>query len=188
MVTLNALGNTTTIAYLNGIKPDSTGTITVNFGSTIGYGFLNSITIQGMPSPDVIGADSTGMAGTIAASLVNRNGLTGLGASILDPTVAATPEASATGQNLNTSLGAYPNPFVGNVTVSYDFPQNVGKFTLMIVDGAGRIVRKEEFTNVAAGRWQQTMNLSGLPRGMYFVQVLGAKGEEAKSFKMVKVQ
>ncbi len=183
---INALGNTTTIAYIYGIKPDSTGTINMTMHSTVGYGFLNSITIQGMPSADVIGADSTGMAGTIAASLVNRNGLTGLGASILDPTVAATPEASATGLNLNTSLGAYPNPFVDNVTVSFDVKQNVGKFAVVIVDAGGRIVRKEEFTNVPGGRWQQTMNLSGLPRGMYFVQVLGS--EAVQSFKMVKVR
>jgi hypothetical protein len=188
-VSLNAFNNTTNMVFINGIKPDSTGTVYITFycDPATGYAMLNSVTIQGMPSADVIGADSLGTSGVIATALAN-NGLNGTGAAILSLATAVQP-VSTTIQGLNSSLGAYPNPFVDNVTVGFDFKQNVGKFAVVITDAAGRVVRREEFANGLAGRWQQTLNLSNLSRGTYFIQVLGTGITEAvQSFKMVKVR
>jgi large repetitive protein len=187
-VSLNAFNNTTNMVFINGVKPDSTGTVYITFfcDAATGYAMLNSLTIQAMPSPDVIGADSLGTSGIIATALAN-NGLNGTGAAILGLASAIQP-VSTTIQGLNTSLGAYPNPFVDNVTVSMDFKQDVSKFTVVLVDVAGRIVQRNEFDHAPAGRWQQTINLSNLPRGSYFMQVMGVFGESVKSFKLVKIK
>ncbi|MBS1606368.1 MAG: fibronectin type III domain-containing protein [Bacteroidetes bacterium] len=178
IVSLNAYNNTSNMVFINGVKPDSTGTVKIIFYTdvTTPYAMWTSLTIQGMPSPDVIAADSAGTAGTIATRRTN-NGLQGGANGLLstDSTVAG-------------ALAAYPNPFVDNVVVKFDIPQNVGRFTLAIVDAAGRIARKQEFKDVPAGAWQQTLNLSGLGKGIYFIRVYGLPGNQVKTFRLVKVQ
>jgi hypothetical protein len=84
-------------------------------------------------------------------------------------------------------LLVYPNPFVDNVAVRLDIPQNVGRFTLAIVDAAGRIVQKQEFKDVPAGAWTKVLNLSTLNKGIYFVRVYGLSGQ-TQTFRLVKVQ
>jgi hypothetical protein len=146
----------------------------------------SSLTIQGMPSPDVIAADSAGTAGVIASSVRNSGTVTATAENQLDASTV-TPNA-ATNLSLNTGLVAYPNPFVDNVTVKVTFKQNVGKFTVAITDDAGRIVQKQEFNNVLAGAWQQTLNLDNLTRGVYFIQLVGLSGDKAQPIKLVKVK
>ena len=191
IVSLNAFNNTTNMVFINGIKPDSTGSVLITFytDATTPYAMWSSLTIQGMPSPDVIAADSAGTAGVIA-SRVNQGVVTVTGDNSLDANSVSilNGQDSTDSQLLNTSLSAYPNPFVDNVTVKFDFQQNVAKFTLVITDAGGKIVRKEEFSNVPAGNWQQTLNLSNLTRGIYFIQLYGLSDEKVKSFKLVKVK
>ena len=188
IVSLNAYNNTTNMVFINGIKPDSNGSVLITFytGATTAYAMWNSLTIQGMPSPDVIAADSAGTAGVIAASVRNSGTVTATAENQLDASTV-TPDA-ATSLSINTGLVAYPNPFVDNVTVKYTFKQNVGKFTLAITDDAGRIVQKQEFNNVLAGAWQQTLNLGNLTRGAYFIQLVGLSGDKAQPIKLVKVK
>jgi len=69
-----------------------------------------------------------------------------------------------------------------------DIPQNVGRFTLAIVDAAGRIVQKQEFKDVPAGTWTKVLNLGVLNKGIYFVRVYGLPGVQTKTFRLVKVQ
>ncbi|HEX9512010.1 MAG TPA: PA14 domain-containing protein [Puia sp.] len=188
IVSLNAYNNTTNMVFINGIKPDSNGSVLITFytGATTAYAMWTSLTIQGMPSPDVIAADSAGTAGVIASS-VTRNIISVTGANLLDASAVNALDSSAS-QRLNTRLAAYPNPFVDNVTVKFGFRQNVGRFTLVVTDDAGRIVQKQEFNNAVAGQWQQTLNLGNLTRGVYFIQLVGLPGEKAQSIKLVKTK
>ncbi len=188
IVSLNAYNNTTNMVFINGIKPDSNGSVLITFytGATTPYAMWTSLTIQGMPSPDVIAADSAGTAGVIASS-VTRNIISVTGANLLDASAVNALDSSAS-QRLNTRLAAYPNPFVDNVTVKFDFQQNVAKFTLAITDASGKIVQKQEFSNVPAGNWQKILNLSNLTQGVYFIQLYGLSDEKVKSFKLVKVR
>jgi hypothetical protein len=185
-VSLNAFNNTSNMVFINGVKPDSTGTVNIAFYTdvTTPYAMWTSLTIQGMPSPDVIAADSAGTAGVIAASIKTPGVLTGTAAAL-----AVSPAASsASSLQLNGAFRAYPNPFVDNVTVNFDFQQNVGKFTLVVVDVAGRILQKQEFNNIPAGTWYHELNLSNLNKGVYFIQAYGLPGDKPESFRVVKVK
>jgi hypothetical protein len=190
-VSLNAFNNTSNMVFINGIKPDSTGSVLISFwtDNTTPYAMWTSLTIQGMPNPDVIAADSAGTMGVIASRARNQGQITVDGANTLDVNSISGQDLqdSASDANLNKSLAAYPNPFVDNVTVKFDFQQNVGKFTLVITDAAGKVMQKHEFSNVPAGTWQKTLNLSNLTRGVYFIQIYGLD-EKVKSFKLVKMK
>jgi len=180
IVSLSAYNNTTNMVFIYGVKPDSTGTVNISFYTdlTTAYAMWTSLTIQGMPSPDVIAADSAGTAGTIATRLSN-NGTTATANSF---------QLNGANQQLsNGTIGAYPNPFVDNVVVSLSLAQAADKFTLVVVDAAGRIMQKQEFSGVPAGMWQQTLNFSRLTKGIYFIQVYGLPDGKTRSFQMVKV-
>ena len=84
-------------------------------------------------------------------------------------------------------IAAYPNPFTDNVIVSMNLAQAADKFTLVVVDGGGRIIQKQEFSGVPAGAWQQTLNFSRLTKGIYFIQLYGLPDGKRRSFQMVKV-
>ncbi|WP_431214313.1 fibronectin type III domain-containing protein [Puia sp. P3] len=182
-VSLNAFQNTTNMVFINGVKPDSTGSVSITFYAdiTTPYAMWNSLTIQGMPSPDVVAADSAGTMGTIATRIGNTNGVMATANSL---------QSTNSGTNFSQAQGllVYPNPFVDNVAVRLDIPQNVGRFTLAIVDAAGRIVQKQEFKDVPAGAWTKVLNLGALSKGIYFVRVYGLPGNQAKAFRLVKVQ
>jgi len=177
VVSLNAYNNTTNMVFINGVKPDSTGTVNISFytDATTAYAMWTSLTIQGMPSPDVIAADYAGTAGSIATA--------GDPGGISDST--ATPDSA--NQRVVGKTVAYPNPFVDNVVVSLDLAQAADKFTLVVADAEGRIMQKQEFSGVPAGMWQQTLNFSGLSKGIYFIQVYGLPDGKTRSFRMVKV-
>ena len=184
-VQLNAYNNTTNMVWIYGVAPDSTGTINIVFvcAPGTGYAMLNAIELQGMPSAAVIGSDSTGTGGVIATGVHNNGTVAGTALGMTNASVdsAANP--------FNITAGAYPNPFSDNVTVKFDFQQNVSKFTLVIADISGTIVQKQEFSNVPAGPWVQTLNTSGLGNGTYFIRVLGLPaGQAVETFKVVKVK
>ncbi len=145
----------------------------------------NSLTIQGMPSPDVVAADSAGTSGTIAAA-IHSNAVAGTatGMDVIDATAAD----SSDNRPQPGAMNVYPNPFTDNVTVQFERAQPVGKFTLVMVDVSGRIAEKLEFSNAPAGPWQQVLNLGRLPKGMYVVHVFGLAAGEKQSFRRVKVK
>ncbi|WP_431214311.1 fibronectin type III domain-containing protein [Puia sp. P3] len=178
VVSLNAYNNTTNMVFINNVKPDSTGTVNISFytDASTAYAMWTSLTIQGMTSPDVIAADSAGIAGSIASPA---------GDTIRTSDTAATGLAGS--QLVNGKIAAYPNPFIDNVVVTLDLAQGADKFTLVVVDGGGRIMQKQEFSGVPAGTWQQTLNFSRLTKGVYFVQVYGLPGGKTRTVQMVKV-
>jgi len=187
-VSLNAFNNTSNMIFINGVKPDSTGTVVITFytDASTPYGMWNSLTIQGMPSPDVVAADSAGTSGTIAAA-IHSNAVAGT-ATAMDAIGATAAADSSDNRPQPAAMNVYPNPFTDNVTVQFELAQPAGKFTLVVVDVSGRIAEKLEFSNAPAGVWQQVLNLGRLPKGMYFVHVFGLATEEKQSFRIVKVR
>jgi pimeloyl-ACP methyl ester carboxylesterase len=173
-VNLNALNNSTNTVQINGILPDSTGTVLVTIYSTTGYAYLTALMLQASPAPAAVGGSGTGLTAR------TNNVATGVARAI------ATDD-SATVTQLNTSLKVYPNPFTGNVVVKFDFKENVGKFTLVVMDVSGRMVKKFEYANLQSGYWQQTVDLSSLPHGLYFMQVMGIPNEKYQPFKLIKI-
>jgi hypothetical protein len=179
-VNLNALNNTTQVATLYNLTPDSTGTISVWLNETVGYGFLNGFMVYGMPSPATVAYDSTG-GGGISTYLASQAGLM-LG----DAAISA-----STGDSLTVStapMGAYPNPFIDQVTVSTTFKENVSKLSMVLVDMSGHVLQVNEFSNVYAGPWQQTLLMSSVPPGVYKLELVGVTGEKPRVFTLVKLK
>jgi hypothetical protein len=179
IVNLNALNNTTQLATLYNLTPDSTGTITIFLGETVGYGFIQALMVQGMPSPATVAYDSTG-GGGIATYLASQAGLMTGDAAIM-----------STGDSLaipTAPMGAYPNPFVDQVTVSTTFANNVPKLAMVLVDMSGHVLQVNEFSNVYAGPWQQTLLMSSVPPGVYKLELIGVTGEKPRVFTLVKLK
>jgi large repetitive protein len=180
IATLNPVSNTTLTATLYNLVPDATGTITVYIGSSVGFGFIDATIISGMTLPGTIAADSTG-GGGIATYLATQAGLMTGDASIMS---ASTSDSLST--TTATAIGAYPNPFVDQVTVSTTFTDNVSKLAIVLVDMSGHILQVNQFSNVYAGQWQETLNMSNVPPGVYKLELIGVPGEKPRIFTVVK--
>jgi predicted esterase len=180
IATLNPVSNTSQTATLYNLVPDSTGTITVYMGSTVGYGFIDATIIQGMTLPGSIAADSLGNGG-ISSYLATQVGLMTGDASIM---------SASTGDSLTIpttpAMGAYPNPFIDQVTVSTTFANNVPKLEVLVVDMSGHILQVNQFSNVYAGSWQETLMMSNIPAGVYKLEIIGVTGEKPRVLTVVK--
>lgn len=171
--TLNTLNNTTQTATLYSVRPDSSGSITVQVYSTQGYGWINSCTLQAMTAPEFADGGAGGGGG-------NSTGTT---------TRAVALEA-VNAESAADKLTGFPNPFVDDVNLRFGLKQNVSKFTVTVFDLGGKAIYRKEFFNAPAGTWQQRLGLNGksLNVGTYFIQVTGIPGEKPKTFKLVKVK
>lgn len=72
----------------------------------------------------------------------------------------------------NASLQVYPNPSNGQFTVKYPAVKEAGEITLQITDVKGREIRNEKMT-VAAGSFEQVINLGSEVKGTYIVTITG---------------
>jgi len=178
IATLNPVSNTTNTATLYNLTPDSTGTITVYIGSSVGYGFIDATIIQGMTSPAEVACDSTG-GGGIATYLTAPIGLMTGDASIMSTSDSLTV--------VTPTMGVYPNPFTSQVTVGTTFKDNVSKLSLVLIDMSGHILQENEYSNVYAGPWTQTLVINGnVPPGIYKLELIGVTGEKPRVFTLVK--
>jgi len=126
--------------------------------------------------------DSTG-GGGISTYLASQAGL-----SYGDAAIAG---SASTGDSLTAStapMGAYPNPFIDQVTVSTTFKENVSKLSMVLVDMSGHVLQVNEFSNVYAGPWQQTLLMSSVPAGVYKLELVGVTGEKPRIFTLVKLK
>jgi large repetitive protein len=169
-VQLNASNNTSKTAQLNNIKPDGTGSVYISVSAAIsgGFGYLNELSIQGVPNTD---------SAALAAANASRTGVrTGLAQDGLD--------LNATVQSLNV----FPNPFQDDVILRLALKENVNKFTVLVTDMSGKTIFRKEFNNAPAGVWQQQLGLNArsLNKGIYLIQVAGIANEKPKIFKVIK--
>jgi hypothetical protein len=86
-------------------------------------------------------------------------------------------------------LKGSPNPFTTFVNVSGKFEKAQPKVTVRLTDFRGRIVYSKEFNNVAAGNWNQRLELGYATSqpGVYFLQVIGTGPKNSATFKLLKV-
>ncbi|MET0464601.1 MAG: fibronectin type III domain-containing protein [Chitinophagaceae bacterium] len=180
-VALSSTNNYNNTVKINNITPDENGEILVTVYSTVGYGFLNSVSLEAVPNvtpetPTTLVARSNGdaEAATVGATA----------------TTAATTEASRI-QNIEiedaTLIKAFPNPFVNDLTLQLHLKQDVAKFAVVLYDFSGKIVYRKEFNNAAKGVWRQQLDLNGkiAAKGTYILQVIGVD-EKSRTTKVVK--
>jgi predicted esterase len=177
---LNALNNTTQTVNLNNIQADTTGTVNILFYSTVNYGFLDAMMIQGMTSPASIAQDSTGGG----SGGINTYLATTAGEMAGNAAISANLDSVAT-----PIMGVYPNPFISQVTVGTTFKENVPTLSLVLIDMNGRILQENEYSNVYAGPWTQNLVInSSVPPGVYKLELIGVTGESPRVFTLVKLK
>jgi hypothetical protein len=81
--------------------------------------------------------------------------------------------------NPSIALTVFPNPAIGSVNVQCTLPS--GQYGLQIVDATGRRVRNQ-LVQSAGTTLSTTIDLTGLPVGMYFIKLAG----QTASFSIVR--
>lgn len=84
------------------------------------------------------------------------------------------PPAGIDEINILESVEIYPNPTHNNLNIQL-FLENEETFNLKIFSITGQLIYKEEMTNVS-GDFTKQIDLSGLHKGIYFLQLLNDKG------------
>lgn len=175
-VALNAGNNSTNLAIISGIRPDSLGRIFITIYSH-NFGYLNYMAIHAAPSIDLNAVGS----GTQSGQTVSR-AVTTASSSLLSTDSTNSLQA----QN---EVSAFPNPFVDDITVSLNLTQPADKLVAMLVDMSGRVVFSRQLSSVPQGVSVQRLGIDGsrLPAGVYLLRVAGLPGSNsAMTIKVVK--
>jgi hypothetical protein len=177
IVTLDATNNTTNVVQIAGLKPDSTGTIYFSVYATIGggRGYLNALTIDGVPS--AASNFTTPPFPQVNASRTNA---------IHDSATAE--QASSLQEITTTSVSVYPNPFVGDVNLKFEMEKSADKIVVKVVDESGQLVFVKQLYNIPQGTSVQSLGLNGgrLNAGSYFLTIQGLPGGTVKTLKLLK--
>lgn len=160
--------NTSVTQQINNVQPNSSGEISVTVYSTTGYGYLNAMTLQAVPSV---------AAGNRLAKKLTRgnNAVEALGTNNLVPLT-------------ESQVSIYPNPFINDVNLRLSIQKPVAELTVRVTDMNGTIIHTQKFTNVPAGIWKQSLGLKGrkLSSGMYMVRISDGTSAKPVVLKIVK--
>jgi hypothetical protein len=183
IVTQDAANNTSQVTQISGVKPYSTGTIYITMYNTAsGRAYMNALTIDGVPA-----AISNFAQTPVATQGIRGSGQvrTGAGGTIGAGTAAGanTPGAA------ETKVTAYPNPFVDKVTLNLELSRPVNKLVVSLIDVSGRVLIRQELSNLPQGRSVQSLDLNGgnLPVGTYFILLQGLPDGRNKAIQLLKV-
>lgn len=169
VVTLDATDNTSNVATISGVIPDSTGTVYITLYTTEGRGYINAMTIEGALGGG--GSDGSGGATPTSQSVVLRNGINGFDQTNITPPASGriVPMANVIGMKLS----AYPNPFEDEVLLKFELPEMKERLTVYLTDMTGRRVFSREFRNVPQGVSQFKLGVSGnsYAPGIYFLNI-----------------
>ncbi|PZR27824.1 MAG: hypothetical protein DI535_08735 [Citrobacter freundii] len=187
IVSLNSFENFNNVAKISNVKPDENGDVWITVYSTVGYGFINSISLEAIPNVVV-----EAPAGLITNVTGRGTQQTAAAEPAVKITPAATPaKAAVATQSVEiedaTLIKAFPNPFVNELTLQLHLKQDVAKFAVVLYDFSGKTVYRREFNNAAKGVWKQQLNLGGqiAAKGTYILQVIGID-QQPRSTKVVK--
>ncbi|RYZ47528.1 MAG: T9SS type A sorting domain-containing protein, partial [Sphingobacteriales bacterium] len=161
-VYLNAWSNTTKIAYIDNIAADENGEMLLTFSTTAeaAYGFHAGVTIDDYND------------GTIPPVVLPNDQVL---------------EAPSEGDLYGLKNRMYPNPFASAITVDYNNTTGNSKVSAMIYDITGRIVYRQEFSNLVSGFNQLRLKTGSLKAGSKaFMVVISANGKILMSNKMIK--
>ncbi|MFT3846783.1 MAG: fibronectin type III domain-containing protein [Lacibacter sp.] len=181
VVTLDATDNTTNVATISGVVPDSTGTVYITMYTTEGRGYVNAMTIEGALNDRNIQNGGSG-SGISSSMVAGRVGAFRPPASI----GAGTVNNRATEQPVikNLKVGAYPNPFTDDVTLNFEMTEMKERVVVYMTDLMGRRIYSREFRNVPQGVSQFKLGIEGnnYAPGIYIINVEGSKA----TFKLIK--
>jgi dienelactone hydrolase/fibronectin type 3 domain-containing protein len=163
-VYLNAWSNTTKIAYIDGVLPDENGEILLTFSTTpeAQYGFHGGVTVDDYSD------------GSISQVVLPDN-------QVLD---AIPNDENAYG--LKNRM--YPNPFGDDITVDYNNVTGVQKVTAFIYDVTGRLVYKQDYSNLVSGFNQLRLKTGSLKAGSksFMIVLSSSNGKILMTNKMIK--
>lgn len=176
-VTLNAKDNTKNTAQINNIKPDANGNVYIEIATDRpgGYGFLNSLVIQGVSDPDASNSPYSGRKkptpGVLAIPTHSEENTEGL---------------SQVGNNI--AIQAYPNPFVEDIMLDVSLKKRVPKLMVLIKDLSGKPIYTTNLTDVPLGRSRHRLELKGgrLSPGVYGIQVISVQDGESRTIKVIR--
>lgn len=167
-VNLDAKNNTMNTVQINNMAPDAMGSVLISLTPTIlsGFGYINSLSIQAVDSDiDNMPSGRKAMqAGGSNVALSNTDSVSGLKA------------------DRNVILGAYPNPFVDDITLKLSLDNPVNRIVVVLKDISGKSIFSTTLMNLQKGVSERKLGLKGtrLSPGIYGVQLLGLpKGEKA---------
>lgn len=145
-VTLNALGNTSTMVQIRDVEPDDFGTITITVSARSGnasfYGYLNAMFLQAVNNPN---------GGARVAALAQRNSTLGV----------------------EEEVRAYPNPFVSTLNLELVDAMS-DDFDLSILNAAGVEVFYKSYGTKPTGALE--LDLADLPGGVYILRIKDSNG------------
>ncbi len=82
-------------------------------------------------------------------------------------------------------VNTYPNPFSYTINIDYELPQD-GTVIIKIYNYLGKLVETPVNYTQQKGKQQYILNVSGLPNGIYFIQVRA--GQEMVTRKVMKMR
>jgi antitoxin component YwqK of YwqJK toxin-antitoxin module len=163
-VYLNSWMNTTKIVYINDVVADANGDLLIDFSTTgaAQWGFNGGIII--MDYSDANGASALYMSNSTLDS-------------------SATIATSATDE-LKEKI--YPNPFNDIMNIDFTNPSPTNKITAEVYDLNGRLVYRQNYSSMPAGR--NTLRLNGVGSGNNGVYIVALKmnGKIVQTVKMLR--
>ncbi|MGN6293159.1 MAG: fibronectin type III domain-containing protein [Chitinophagaceae bacterium] len=182
-VSLNSFENYSNTGKISNIRPDENGEVWITVYSSVGYGFINSISLEAIPNVEPVTQQTqqiTGRSGPTAPQIAAA-------ATTLAATAEAAPKQEVSTVEDETLIKAYPNPFVSDLTLQLSLKEDVSRLTVIVYDMSGKVVFRKEFTNALKGVWRQQLGLNGkiTGRGNYILQVVGAD-QKPRVTKVVK--
>ncbi len=98
--------------------------------------------------------------------------------------ITVSTEPLTTPASYRLSVSTYPNPFRDTVAIAYAIAEP-GPVTIQFFDSLGRQVKRIDRTDQTPGRHEETLDLSVLASGTYFVRVTAPSGFKTES--LVKI-
>lgn len=128
--------------------------------------------------PDSVFADPLTLTSKIAAITINSS-------------VNNSPNIVLSGQAFGLNgkkplLYAGPDPFYDHVTVEMNFTKAQKNVSLQLVNATGHVVQKWAYDYLPEGQSNKTLQLSSLPKGIYYIRLLSAGSNQSATVKLLK--
>jgi fibronectin type 3 domain-containing protein len=163
-VYLNSWMNTTKIVYISDIVADANGELLIDFSTTAAaqWGFNAGIII--MDYSDANGASTLYMSNSVIDSAISK----------------IAPVAD------DYKVKIYPNPFTDVMNIEFNNPSASSKLMAEVYDVSGRLVYKQTYSGIPAGRNTLRLNSIGLGNNGVYIVALRMNGKIFKSVKVMR--
>jgi len=172
-VQLDARNNTQNTIQINNVAPDELGRVIITIKSAApGYGFVNSISIQAVPSATESGGGAFRKSSGNSYPLLN-NLQDSSGENYADEQITAS---------------VYPVPIVNDIMLRIFLQKPANRLVASLIDNTGRPLYSQELNGLSNGKNERKLNFNGkrLTPGVYFIRITGGNNENLKMIKIVK--